>query len=647
MAFDGIMTWAVAKELATELALGKIEKIYQPEKDGLLFFIHTKQGRKKLFASASSNGPRVCLTSREFQNPEQPPLFCMTLRKHLQGGRIDRISQRNSERIIEMDFQVLDELGFEVSKRLIFEIMGKHSNIVLVNLKDNRIIDSIKRISIDVNRARQLLPGLTYAYPPVQGKVGFKEFLNAGSSITVSNNSIGSGNDHAGGSNSDSKADSLPPINWADPDDIMDKVGGISPRASQAIAWGGFSILKTVADQIDQGKLETKLYRNDRKLLDFHILPIYPESETEAQTADPLVALATDSRIVTIEGSRIIVDTFPTPSGAVDSFFELKEETNSVRQAQTNLQKHVKGIRDKLGLKLQRMEEDVLKAKDSEDLRLYGELLTANLHLLKKGDNNAKIVNYYTGETVDIKLDTALSPSENAQKYYWRYGKAMNTIKEKKPMIESVRMELDYIDSVLEHLDMAETLNQVEDIREELVEEGYLRRRANRYSGKYAKNNGRNKTNKKNRNGNLTGKGGKSGNTSTISRGRIKSPITYTLSSGMKVIVGRNNKENDVLTMRMASKADIWFHTKDIPGSHAILLTDGVPIEDIEEKSPESIKAAASIAAYHSNGKSSENVPVDYTQVRFVKKPSGAKPGMVIFKNNKTLWVTPKLPLQD
>lgn len=635
MAFDGIMTWAISKELGNELVLGKVEKIYQPEKDGLLFLIHTKLGRRKLYASASGNGPRLCLTYGEFRNPEQPPLFCMTLRKHLQGGRINRISQKDSERIIEIDFQVLDELGFEISKRLVFEIMGKHSNIVLVNLKDNRIIDSIKRISIDINRARQLLPGLTYTYPPDQGKFGFKRFLNLSDenkSWYLSNNSIDMDKEKQA-------LVSLPAVNWADPDDIMDKVGGISPIASRVIAEKGFAILSSMADRITENELKTKIYRNDKKLLDFHILPLFfcavEESSHSCSDSEPNTYLKSGSDSKST--ATIKMETFSSPSRAIDIFYRLKTETNYVRQAQANLQKHVKNVRDKLGLKLQRMEEDVLKAEDSEKLRLYGELLTANLHLLKKGESEANVVNYYTGQTIAVKLDTSLSPGENAQKYYRRYGKSMNTIKEKKPMIENVRLEIDYIDSVIEHLNRAETLNQVDAIKEELIEEGYLKRKPKGHSGRYSGNSGKKKSTKEKSSSKLN-------NSGTISRGKIKSPLTYTLDSGMRVIVGRNNKENDVLTMRMASKTDIWFHTKDIPGSHVILLTDGISIEEVEENAPECIKAAASIAAYHSKGKTSENVPVDYTQARFVKKPSGAKPGMVIFKNNKTLWVTPKLP---
>ncbi len=583
MAFDGIMTWAISEELSQKLTLGKIEKIYQPESESLVFIIHTKDGRFRLYASASGNAPHICLTQRDFENPQQPPIFCMILRKHIQGGRISRIAQNSSERIIEMDFQVLDELGFTVSKRLIFEIMGKHSNIILINLNDGRIIDSIKRVSIDVNRARQILPGILYSYPPSQGKTGFKEFLG----ISIANED-----------SNHTEIDHAISVNWQDANDIMDKVGGISPRVADCISQSGFEMLKDVACQIESMSAETKIYSNGKKLTDFHI--------------------------VSMDGILSQIKSFDSPSAAVDYFFEHKKETNLMQQAESNLLKKINSVRDKLGLKLQRMEEDVLKAKQSEYLRLYGELLTANLHNIKKGELLAHIVNYYDGNAVDIKLDPKLSPSENAQNYYKKFGKAMNTIKEKQPMIESVKTEISYIDSVIDHISRATDIKQIEYIRDELIDEGYLKRRN---IGKSNRNNNRSKTEK-----------------SSVSNGKINNPLVFNLDSGRKIIVGRNNKENDVLTLRMASKSDIWFHTKDIPGSHVILQTGGIDLSEMEEKYPEEIKTAAGIAAYHSKGKSSENVPVDYTEVRYVKKPSGAKPGMVIFKNNKTVWITPEIP---
>lgn len=585
MAFDGIMTWAISEELSQKLTLGKIEKIYQPESEGLVFIIHTKDGRFRLYASASGNAPHMCITQREFENPKQPPIFCMILRKHIQGGRISRIAQNNSERIIEMDFQVLDELGFTVSKRLIFEIMGKHSNIVLVNLNDGRIIDSIKRVSIDVNRARQLLPGLVYSYPPSQGKTGFKELLEIS---TLDEPSSCNEVNHSDSVNSVS-------VNWHDANDIMDKVGGISPRVADCISHSGFDVLKGIASQIESMNVETKIYSNGIKITDFHIVSM----------------------------DRIFskVKSFDSPSKAVDYFFEHKKETNTIQQSKSNILKKINSIREKLGLKLQRMQEDVLKAGQSEHLRLYGELLTANLHDIKKGDTIANIVNYYDNSMIDIKLDPKLSPSENAQTYFKRYGKAMNTIKEKQPMINSVNEEIVYIDTVIDHLNRATEMRQIEDIKEELIGEGYFRIRLSKNKTRRSK-----------------------ASKSSVSNGKINNPLVFNLDSGRKIIVGRNNKENDVLSLKMSAKSDIWFHTKDIPGSHVVLQTHGLKLAEIEKNFPEEIKTAASIAAYHSKGKSSENVPVDYTEIKYVRKPNGAKPGMVIFKNNKTIWVTPHVP---
>lgn len=590
MAFDGIMTWAISEELSKNLTLGKIEKIYQPESDSLVFVIHTKNGRFRLYSSASGNAPHICITQREFENPKQPPIFCMILRKHIQGGRISRIAQNNSERIIEMDFQVLDDLGFTVSKRLIFEIMGKHSNIVLINLKDGRIIDSIKRVSIDVNRARQLLPGLVYTYPPSQCKTGFKEFLEISSSDESS--SCEEAN-HPLSVNSVSLHSIS--VNWHDANDIMDKVGGISPRVADCISRSGVDMLKDLASQIKSMNLETRLYSNGNRMTDFHIVPM-----------DEFLSL---------------LKVFDSPSKAVDYFFEHKKETNTLQQSKSNILKKINSIREKLGLKLQRMQEDVLKAKQSDHLRLYGELLTANLHDIKKGDTIANIVNYYDNSMVNIKLDPKLSPSENAQNYFKKYGKAMNTIKEKQPMIDSVNDEILYIDTVIDHLNRATEMRQIEDIKEELIGEGYFRIRLSKNKTRRSK-----------------------ASKSSVSNGKINNPLVFNFDSGRKIIVGRNNKENDVLSLKMSAKSDIWFHTKDIPGSHVVLQTHGLKLAEIEKNFPEEIKTAASIAAYHSKGKSSENVPVDYTEIKYVRKPNGAKPGMVIFKNNKTIWVTPHVP---
>ncbi|XVG95449.1 NFACT family protein [Eubacteriales bacterium KG125] len=571
MAFDGIMAWAVSLELSEKLALGKIEKIYQPEKDSIILQIHTKTFKHKVFISAASNSPRICLTNRTLPNPTEPPMFCMVLRKHLQGGRISEIRQRDSERIIEIDFQVLDELGFSVSKRLVIEIMGKHSNIVLINIKDMKIIDSIKRISVDVNRARQILPGLVYEYPPSQDKIGFKIFIWKNKKIPISKD-----------------------VNWCDSASIMKNVAGISPKAAEIIATtDGLSCLENLQKSFFNSKFYTNVYFRDNKPIDFHVLNMHSLFDK--------------------------IKCFDSPSEAIEAFFQEKEETNITLQQKISLTKQIKYIKEKLGLKLQRMSEDVEKAKSSEHLRLYGELLTANLHLLKKGDSVANLVNYYTGNTVDINLDNKLSPSENAQKYFWRYGKAMNTIKEKQPMIESVLQELNYIDSVLQHLENADDAKQVQEIKYELIQEGYIKNKIKEKKRQKTKKHIGTKTTKKS----------------------IPNILTYTSPQGNKIYVGRNNNENDILTLKMSSKSDLWFHTKDIPGSHVILSTKGKDIDDLDSAE---IKVAASIAAYYSKGRLSSNVPVDYVQVKYIKKPAGAKPGMVIFKNNKTIWIDPFNP---
>ena len=285
-------------------------------------------------------------------------------------------------------------------------------------------------------------------------------------------------------------------------------------------------------------------------------------------------------------------------------YFDNKASSNRARQKSHDLVKSVTTTLDKLYLKKQRLSEDLLKAENSEDLRLYGELLTANMHLIKTGDKSVEVVNYYDNSTVKIPLDERHTPAKNAQQYFKRYGKAKTAVKEKQIQLEEVDDDIKYLESVLSYLNNTDSVEEIEALRTELIETGYIRRRKTTFKEKKYK----------------------------------PQPHRYETTDGFTVLVGRNNKENDYLTLKTASKADIWFHTKDIPGSHVIVQTDG------KELSESGIFEAAAIAAYHSKGRTSENVPVDYVAVRYVKKPAGAKPGMVIFTNNKTVWVNPGLP---
>lgn len=554
MAFDGIITSAMVKELQDRITLGKIEKVYQPEADELVFHIHTKNGNVKLYASCASADPRVHFIEESLPNPPAPLPFCMLLRKHLQGGRIVEIAQKGAERIIEISLETMSELGFTLSKKLIFEIMGKHSNIILVDMTTGKVIDSIKRVSIDVNRVRQILPGKIYDYPPAQDKIPFNQIdENTLSSIT-----------------GDSKV-------------FLSKIGGISPAVARELAAGttSWQFLQNIQLSIQSGDFISHIYTDAKGTpQEFHIADL-TEYETGAIRED-----------------------YPTLSQCLSSYYARKSSSNRIKQKSHDLIKTVSGLLDKLYLKKQRLSEDLLKAENAEDLRLYGELLTANMHLIRPGDSFVEVTNYYDGSTVKIPLDQRYSPAKNAQQYFKRYGKSKTAVKEKGIQLEENQTDIDYLESVLTFLKNTDSIEEIEALRNELAETGYIRRRKTQFKEKKYK----------------------------------AQPHQYITSDGFSVLVGRNNKENDILTLKTAEKTDIWMHTKDIPGSHVIIKTDGRSISET------AIFEAAAIAAYHSKGRDSENVPVDYVPVRYVKKPSGAKPGMVIFTNNKTVWVNPEIP---
>jgi len=554
VAFDGIITCAMASELRDRLLLGKIEKVYQPENDELVFHIHTKKGNVKLYASVNSSHARVHLIDENLQNPPAPLAFCMLMRKHLQGGRIVSIEQKDYERIIEISLETLNELGFTVSKKIIFEIMGKHSNVILVDMTTGRVIDSIKRVSIDVNRARQILPGIEYSYPPAQDKVSFKEI------------SAAELDDIEGGSKP-----------------ILARVGGISPSIAREleISENRHGFLKNIMEQIAAGSFRPRVYMDDKNTpQEFHIADL-TEYEGAAERKD-----------------------FDTLSQCLSFYFQNKDSSNRAKQKSGDLIRSVSAVLDKLYLKKQRLAEDLLKAENSEDLRLYGELLTASMHLIKPGDKSVEVFNYYDNSTVTIPLDERFSPAKNAQSYFKRYGKSKTAVREKQVQMEDTDQDIQYLESVLTYLQNTDSVEEIEALREELVETGYVRKRKVTFKEKKYK----------------------------------PKPHRYQTSDGFTVLVGRNNKENDYLTLKTAARTDYWFHTKDIPGSHLIVQTEGREITET------AIFEAAAIAAYHSKGRNSENVPVDYMPVRVVKKPAGAKPGMVIFTGNRTVWVNPALP---
>ncbi len=556
MAFDGIVTAAMAGELKEQLLYGKIDKIYQPESSELVLHVHTKNGNKRLYATVDSSASCVRLIDNNPLNPPSPLPFCMLLRKHLQSGRITSVEQKDSERILEISVETLNELGFTVNKKLIFEIMGKHSNIILVEMSTGKIIDCIKKISLDASRVRQVLPGMLYTYPPAQDKIPFKE---------------------------------ITPEQLRDAGDtpkaILSKVGGIAPCFARALfaQQDRYALLEEFLSKIEANDLQPVVYLDeDDRPVEFYMAPL-EEYETTCRRLD-----------------------FDTLSHACGYFYEHRTTTNRARQKSHSLVHSVQNRLEKLYLKKQRLNEDLLKAENSEQLRLYGELLTANMHLMKPGMKEVTVTNYYDGQEVTIPLDPRWSPNKNAQNYFKQYGKAKTAVHEKKAQLQENQENIDYLESVFTYLNNTNSIQDIEDLRQELEEEGWVR--ARKASGRRKK---------------------------TKFRAR---PLKYQTSDGLQVLVGRNNKENDELTMRIASKSDYWFHTKDIPGSHVILETNG------EEPTETEIMETAAIAAFHSKGRGSENVPVDYVRVRYVKKPNGAKPGMVIFTHNRTVYVNPKEP---
>lgn len=559
MAFDGIVTRAMVRELQDRILLGKIEKVYQPEADELVFHIHTKNGNVKLLASVGSAHARVCFITENPVNPPAPLAFCMLLRKHLQGGRITEITQKDSERIIEISLETLNELGFTMSKKLIFEIMGKHSNIVLMDIASGKIIDSIKRVSFDVNRVRQILPGMIYQYPPAQDKIPFLEI-------------------------SAEQLEALP----ADGKAILRSVGGIAPAFAEELALrAGVQRSGYLSDVL--AAIESPNHADARVYLDESGAPIdfYPVPLSELEES-------------------CCVERFGDLSSAMEFYFGKKESSNQGRQKSHDLIRSVNALLDKMYLKKKRLSEDLLKAENSEDLRLYGELLTANIHLIQPGMKSVEVTNYYDGSTLTIPLDVKLSPSKNAQHYFKKYGKSKTAIKEKQIQLDENEAEIKYLESVLSFLENTDDVAEIESIRAELVETGYIRRR--RQAGGFKE------------------------------KKYKPAPYRYTLSNGMSVLVGRNNKENDILTFKTAGNKDLWLHTKDIPGSHVIVQSGGAELDE------EAVWEAAAVAAYHSKARTSENVPVDYVPIKYVKKPAGAKPGMVIFTNNRTVYVNPAVP---
>ena len=576
MPLDALCLSGLVHELKTNLIGGKIDKIYQPGRDEVILALRTPSGNRRLLLSANPNHPRPQLTELSRENPDTPPMFCMLLRKHLTGGRILDIIQPPLERVVEFRLETLDELGDRVERSLVLEAMGRHSNLILLD-GDGRITDCLRRVDSDMSAKRQVLPGMFYRLPPVQAKR---------SPLGLSREELQRLLD---GAPEEAQADQ-----W-----LLDTFGGLSPLICRELAFqagGSTDIRLNVLGE--EGRL---------RLLDG--LEILLNSILEYSFTPTLISINGKPKDFTFRligqyGTAAQLTTFPTFSALLDQFYEQRESMERIRQRGQDLIRSVTNARDRTARKLANQEKEVTATLDRDRLRQFGDLITSNLYTMKKGMSSLRTVNYYDPvETeVDIPLDPLLTPQQNAAKYYKEYNKAKTAQAMRTIQIEKGKKELDYLNSVLESISLAEGEKDLQEIRQELTDTGYLRRPS--------KAKGRDKR--------VTSK-----------------PMEFRSTAGLRISVGKNNTQNDLLTCKLASKQDIWFHTQKIHGSHVILWTEG------SQPDLQSLQEAACLAAWFSQGRESSKVAVDYTPVKFVKKPGGARPGMVVYTTYETAYVTP------
>ncbi|WML43646.1 NFACT RNA binding domain-containing protein [Neobacillus sp. PS3-40] len=559
MSFDGLFTKAMVDELKSSLQGGRINKVHQPYKNEIILTIRAGGGNHKLLLSAHPSYARVQLTNEAYDNPSEPPMFCMLLRKHIEGHILEDIYQVAEDRIIIFEIKGRNEIGDISYKQLIIEVMGRHSNIVLVDKIRNVILDSVKHVSFAVNSHRAIMPGQDYISPPEQHK---QNPFNLVEEDVLKKLDFNSG-----------KLDQQ----------LVNQFAGISPLFSKEVIFkSGLANRSTLPktfihliNKVQSGSISPAIMTIDGK---------------EAFYLFPLEHLGGESK------------TFNTISEMLDRYYFGKAERDRVKQQSTDVERFIINEKEKNEKKIKKLKITLKAAEKADEFKRFGELLTANIYAAKKGMKEIEVVNYYDemGGILVIPLDPRKSPSDNAQKYFSKYQKAKNAVAIVIDQIEKAREEVAYFDRLLQQVQAAAP-KDIQGIREELVEGGYIRDRQKKNAKKFQ---------------------------------NTKPQLDHFLASnGTEIIVGKNNKQNDYLTNKLAARDEIWFHTKDIPGSH-VVIRDKEPNDD-------TIREAAILAAYFSKARNSSSVPVDYTKVRFVKKPSGAKPGFVIYDNQQTVYVTP------
>ncbi len=574
MALDGIFLRHIKNEIEQQALLARVSQIYQPNRDELVFVLRTFGGSKKLLLSSRANSPRVNFCEKTPENPAQPPMFCMLLRKRIGGGKLVSVRQAGCDRILFLDFECINELGDTEILTVICEIMGMYSNIIVADNKSGVIIDSLKRVDLTMSSQRLVLPNLKYELPAPQDKLNILD--SSPQEITEKIKSL----------------ECEMPLNKA----LLRVIQGVSPIICRELE---YRVCEGVSNRVE-GVLEDKLNVELANLKDL----------TEDCSGKPCIVYREDGRpldtaFMPIEqyGNFAEIKSVDGFSKTLDEFYETRDSRERMRMKSQGLTKLLHNIRERLARKISKQQLELARCGEREQLRICGDLLQANLYRIERGAEFADVENFYDeqGRTLRIKLNPSISPAANAQKYYKDYQKAKNAEIALAEQIKNGREELEYIESVLDTVDRAETERELSQIRDELTDQGYLKPQ----KGKQR-------------------------------RQEKLAPLEFMSSDGFKIFVGRNNRQNDKLTLKTAAKNDMWLHTKDIHGSHVIIESGGRDISDT------AVFEAARLAAYNSKARHSDKVPVDYTLVRYVSKPNGSKPGMVIYVNNKTIYVTPK-----
>ncbi len=579
MALDGAFLYAIKSETESLIG-GRVEKVHQPSREEIIISLRTRQGSHKIMISANAGSARVHITKLTVDNPNTPPMFCMLLRKHLGSGKLIAVRQDGLERILFLDFECVNELGDVVTVTLACEIMGRCSNLIIINQEGN-VIDSIKRVDEEMSRERMVLPGMKYSLPPRSERLNFlsserEEIVNA-----------------------------LKNANSGELSKVLIRVfEGISPILAREWSFYAGKGEYITSEEITDEQIDRLIF-----IINQTKNALIENKCTFTAVMDKEDILKDFSFIRTEQfGNLMITKELPSASELLDYFYAERDRSARIKQRANDLFRLLVNLTERTSKRISVQRDELIECKNKDALKLYGDLVSANMYRIQKGDEVLIAENFYDENLpqVEIKLDIMKTPSQNAQYYYNEYKKSITAEQKLAEQIEKGEEELAYLDSVFDALTRASTNSDISQLRLELSEQGYIKHSTQK--GKPPK---------------------------------ALPPVEYKSSDGYCILVGRNNKQNDQLSLKFAEKSDIWLHTQGITGSHVIICTDGATPPD------KTIEEAAIIAAVNSKGKSSNLVPVDYCLARYVKKPSGAKPGKVIFTNYQTAFVKPDSELAE